>query len=142
MSCAFLMEMMYVCKCIERYIVKVEGEEGELPVSYHCLSLFVENKPYRWNIDEYIARFNKVSTSQLVWKGGMERLGIHSGGGAPVCATLVFCVYGALCKLLLVSFLQLSFWISSEICSLKDAKTRGILIEKFIEVAKVRLPSH
>ena len=34
-------------------------------------------------------------------------------------------------------YVQLSFWVCSEIISIKDAKVRGLLIEKFIEVAKV-----
>ena len=38
----------------------------------------------------------------------------------------------------LFSCLQLSYWICSEICSVRDAKTRGLLIEKFIDVARVR----
>jgi hypothetical protein len=30
-----------------------------------------------------------------------------------------------------------SYWVASEICSIQDAKMRGALIEKFIEMAKV-----
>ena len=37
----------------------------------------------------------------------------------------------------LCTHVQLSYWTSSEICSVSDAKVRGVLIEKFIEVAKV-----
>ena len=34
---------------------------------------------------------------------------------------------------------QVSYWVASEICCVEDARLRGILIEKFIEVAKVSL---
>ena len=34
--------------------------------------------------------------------------------------------------------LQVSYWVASEICCVEDARLRVILLEKFIEVAKVR----
>ena len=33
---------------------------------------------------------------------------------------------------------QVSYWVASEICCVDDARLRGVLLEKFIEVAKVR----
>ena len=34
--------------------------------------------------------------------------------------------------------IQVSYWVASEICSVHDARVRGALIEKFIEIAKVQ----
>ncbi len=35
-------------------------------------------------------------------------------------------------------FAQVSYWVASEICTVKDPKSRAALIEKFIEIAKVQ----
>ena len=32
---------------------------------------------------------------------------------------------------------QVSYWVASEICCVEDARIRELLIEKFIDVAKV-----
>ena len=32
----------------------------------------------------------------------------------------------------------MSYWVASEICTVENVRQRGALIEKFIEVAKVR----
>lgn len=52
----------------------------------------------------------------------------------------ILCIYNPLCDMyhIYTYHQQLSYWVSSEICTFDDAKVRGQIIEKFIEVAKVR----
>ena len=47
--------------------------------------------------------------------------------------SVLWCVTGPLSW-----YSQLSYWVSSEVCSTPDPHSRGAIIEKFIEVAKVR----
>lgn len=51
--------------------------------------------------------------------------------------SLHVCIVMQCCTNNIVCVLQVSYWVASEICCVEDSRLRGILLEKFIEVAKV-----